>query len=398
MSTRLRFGIVVIALEVQFWFPVWLLFLLDRGFTTGQAALADGLFRLVATACEVPVGYLSDRIGRKKSLYLALGGTAATFLLIASVQNAFDLAVAWTAWGVVWALVSGLLTACGWELGMQTGGKGASEAVRFVRIRRVCAAAAMLVSLLTAGLLYDARPALPFTITALLAAAAIPVAAGLPDIAREADSAQASLPGGIRALKRPAAAPMRLALGAAAVVLVAGWSIQMVFQPLGLEAGLDARSISVLFAGYAVAQLVGAWCVGRVKWSRVPVLVGSVLGTAVLCLGVWTGFRAGAPAISLACLILLGLCYSVGTAYGDIWVSGLAHTSNRATMLSLSSLLGGAFMIFTRPALGMIAGEASAAAAFGIWAVVCCFLTLALWAVLAKRKTLAGAEDVAEST
>ena len=43
MGTKLRFGIIVTALEVQFWFPVWLLFLLDRGFTIGQAALADAV-------------------------------------------------------------------------------------------------------------------------------------------------------------------------------------------------------------------------------------------------------------------------------------------------------------------------------------------------------------------
>ena len=72
MGTKLRFGIIVTALEVQFWFPVWLLFLLDRGFTIGQAALADAVFRIVATIGEVPAGWLSDRIGRKKSLYLTL--------------------------------------------------------------------------------------------------------------------------------------------------------------------------------------------------------------------------------------------------------------------------------------------------------------------------------------
>ena len=69
-SVKFRFGVIVTALEVQFWFPVWLLFLLDRGFTIGQAAFADALFRFVATAAEVPAGWLSDRIGRKRSLFL----------------------------------------------------------------------------------------------------------------------------------------------------------------------------------------------------------------------------------------------------------------------------------------------------------------------------------------
>lgn len=375
MGTKLRFGIIVTALEVQFWFPVWLLFLLDRGFTIGQAALADAVFRIVATIGEVPAGWLSDRIGRKKSLYLTLVGTAVTFFLIAAVTTMPGLILAWTVWGVLWALVSGLLTAYGWELGHDSPEGGAE----YVRVRRICAAIAMLVSLVSAGSLYEVSMTLPFTLTAVLALAVIPLAVSLPDVSATQQH-QARVP-----VRAALTGGMRTAIAAGAIVLVAGWSIQMVFQPLGLEVGLSPANISFLFAGFAVAQLVGAWLVGRVRWDRDTVLVLSVAGLALMCFGVWApGLH---QSVALLSLVTLGLFYAVGTTYCDIWVSELSTAKNRAMMLSLVSLTGGIVMVGTRPLLGLIADAWDAHAAFGVWAVVCAALTFALLVVLKRGRT-----------
>lgn len=384
MSTKFRFGIIVTALEVQFWFPVWLLFLLDRGFTIGQAAFADALFRFVATAAEVPAGWLSDRIGRKRSLYLCLAGTAVTFFLIANVHDLVGLYVAWATWGVLWALVSGLLTAYGWELGAEAGG-GPSQAAEYVRVRRMCASVAMLISLLTAGALYELAPSLPFTVTAVLALAAIPVAVTLPTISAKPGPRQVKI-------RETLTKQMRVALVAGAIILVAGWSIQMVYQPAGLDAGLSPTSISFLFAGFALAQLVGAWLVGKIHAGRTPVLVASMVGMAAMCFGVYLGFTSGGHFwVSLLSLVVLGVFYAVGTTYCDIWVSELASKENRAMMLSLVALLGGVVMIATRPMLGLIAGHWDAAAAFGVWAVVCIVLTGVLWALLQRGPSGASA-------
>lgn len=373
MGTKLRFGIVVTALEVQFWFPVWLIFLLDRGFTIGQAAVADAVFRIVATLGEVPAGWLSDRIGRKKSLYLTLVGTAITFFCIASVSTMPGLIIAWTIWGVLWALVSGLLTAYGWELGNETSEGGAE----YVRVRRICAAIAMLVSLVSAGSLYELSPTLPFTLTALLALAVIPFAVSLPPVA--AAQHQQRVP--VHTALSPA---MRLAIAAGAIVLVAGWSIQMVFQPLGLDLGLSPANISFLFAGFALAQLLGAWLVGRIRANRELILVVAVAGIALMCLGVWV---PGVPSwVAVLSLVSLGLFYSAATTYCDIWVSELANAKNRAMMLSLVALVGGIAMVGTRPLLGLIAEAHSAATAFGVWAGVCTVLTCALWGMLRRGK------------
>lgn len=382
MGARTRYGIVVLALEVQFWFPVWLLFLLDRGITTEQASVADGVFRLIATVFEVPVGWFSDRIGRKRSLYLALIGTFITFLLIAYVHDLPSLFIAWSVWGLVWALVSGLLTAYGWELGSQIEGNGPATATEFIRIRRVCAALAMIVSLISAGALYDVSPALPFLITGVVAVAVIPVAWGLPDIKRTVVQTNPTC----TSLVKVPSGEVRWAIVAGSIVLISGWSIQMVFQPVGLEASLTPKEISLLFAGFGLAQLIGAWFVGKLPFARRTVLVVSVVGIALMCLGVWLGFMLELSVwIPLVLLVSLGIFYSVGTAYCDIWVSKLSSTSNRATMLSLVSLLGGVVMVFTRPLLGFISGGVSASAACGIWGAVCFAFAFGLWLLLVKK-------------
>lgn len=377
LGTRFRFAVVVVALEVQFWLPVWLLFLFDRGFSIGVASAADAVFRLTVVLAEVPMGMLSDRIGRKKSLHLVLAGTVLTFLLIPVVFNTILLMAAWVTWGLLWALSSGLLTAYAWELGNESGGdRGAWE---FVRMRRMVASLALMVSLLSAGWLYELTPEMPFIVTALLALIAFPFAIALP-----------STTGVVGQSERPRATSpatmgkeLRTAVLTAAVILIAGWSIQMIFQPLGLELNLDSVSISILLAAFSGAQFFGAWLVGRFEIGMRFVLTISMAGIAFTCLGVWWGTVSGSQiALVVVSLILLGLSFAVGTTYCDIWVARLSSDKTRATTLSIVSLLGGVVMIVTRPILGVSTGHLGSGAVFGLWGIFCLVLTFGVWLML----------------
>lgn len=50
---------------------VWVLLLLQRGFSLAEAGIAEGVFHLVSMCCEIPSGMVADLIGRKKSMVLA---------------------------------------------------------------------------------------------------------------------------------------------------------------------------------------------------------------------------------------------------------------------------------------------------------------------------------------
>lgn len=50
---------------------VWVLFLLNRGYTLVEVGIAEGIYHLTSMLCEIPSGMAADLFGRKKTLYVA---------------------------------------------------------------------------------------------------------------------------------------------------------------------------------------------------------------------------------------------------------------------------------------------------------------------------------------
>ena len=69
---------------------VWVLFLLDRGYTLAQVEIAEGVFHITSMLFEIPSGMFADLFGRKKTLLLS--GTAGIF---SSFFMALD---GWSGW------------------------------------------------------------------------------------------------------------------------------------------------------------------------------------------------------------------------------------------------------------------------------------------------------------
>lgn len=64
---------------------VWVLFLLQRGFSLAQVGVAEGFFHVVSMCCEIPSGMLSDMMGRRKTLILSgIISAAGSFCMIAT--------------------------------------------------------------------------------------------------------------------------------------------------------------------------------------------------------------------------------------------------------------------------------------------------------------------------
>ena len=69
---------------------VWVLFLLDRGYTLAQVGIAEGVFHITSMLFEVPSGMFADLFGRRKTLLLS--GTAG---ILSSFFMALD---GWSGW------------------------------------------------------------------------------------------------------------------------------------------------------------------------------------------------------------------------------------------------------------------------------------------------------------
>mgnify|MGYP001852055484 FL=1 len=50
---------------------VWVLFLIQRGFSLAEAGIAEGVFHAVSMCCEIPSGMVSDLLGRRRTLIAA---------------------------------------------------------------------------------------------------------------------------------------------------------------------------------------------------------------------------------------------------------------------------------------------------------------------------------------
>ena len=347
-------------LEVQFWFPLWLVFLLHRGFDLTTAVLADGLFRIVSVFAEVPMGIVSDWLGRKRTYLSICVLTTITFLAISMVHGVLDLLVVWAVWGVLWALNSGAATSYLYELAEPLGPRGSRRAFGMVRGLGQCA---VLFSLVSAGWLYAINPAVPFVLTAVLAAMAGCLACFLPDVERQARRPTfAGIRQDLRAAVQGEAA--RMIIGVAAWFLFVSWSARILFQPLALDVGLDAGMTSLMYALCAGVEMLGALAVGWIASKyRAQVMFTALALTSLACFA--TGFF---PVMGpFLWLPVLSLAWGLGWTSLEYEVASVAAPAVRATLLSIVSMVGGLGIAVARPALGIVAERWSAGTAFLAW-------------------------------
>lgn len=374
-----RFALSQFLLEVQFWFPVWLIFLTGRGFSITTAVMADGVFRLTVVALELPLGILADRIGRRRTYLGVAALTVVSFTAITQVRDVPQLVAAWVVWGVLWALSSGTASAYLYEL--VTDHTADVSATQAFGALRVVTSAAVLVSHLSAGYLYQLDDQAPFLLTAVMGAAAGAVALSLPEIhgSRRLGSSLRTVAHGLRgAWSRET---LRIAAILSVLLLVFGWSVRILFQPLILDLGLTSTTAGVTYFGYSAAAVAaGIWC-GAIDGSRrhrlttagFVLLSAAVIGTAVL------------PGLGPFVFIpVMGLGYHLAWTLLDVTVNEQARPAVRATVASGISPIGGLAIAIARPSLGALADRTSAATAFAAWAAVGIAVTAAA-AVLARR-------------
>lgn len=359
-----RFAVVQFLLEVQLWFPVWLLFLTGRGFALPTIVAADGVFRLTIVALELPLGRVADRIGRRRSLLVVGALTVAAYLAIASVTTTAGLLAAWVLWGALWAMTSGTATAYLYELTRQLG-RSDDQVSIFGRVRAVTSAA-VLVSHLAAGVLFALSPVAPFVVTAALGACALALTLGLPDVERRGPRPDrlparrvAALAFGPRAL--------RSAIVLAAVVLVFGWSVRILYQPLLLDRGVPDSLAGVSYFGYSAMAVLAGLLVGRL--GRRTVVPTIVVGLGTLWVGV---LGAGLlPALGPWVFVpVMGFGFALAWVLVEVVVSDRSADAVRATTLSVVGVVAGVVIAGARPALGLLADARSPALAFLVWAAV----------------------------
>lgn len=368
-SPLARMLLIRALLDVQFWFPTWLIFLLGQGFTLAEATAADAIFHAVIVLAEVPMGWVCDRIGRRRSLIAVCISTTAVFLAIGFSTGFLMLIAAWTLWGVLWALGSGLDTAYAWELA-ETYGEGTTPQRYLGRVRIVSAVIGV-GSLVLAGPLLEIWPPLPYVTTAALACIALVLTMTLPpDSTPTARVGSHRLPTFAETMGRPI---VRAGLVLSASILVVGISPRILFQPLGLELGLSSSFISGAYGIFAVCVGLGAWTAGRAparslgRWTTIAI---GLCGVAFFAIGALSPVAPGWAVMTLV-LPIGGLSFGLAKTLSDIWLASQVRPAFRARILSLGSAASGILMVPIRPVLVATSTGAGMSWTFMGWGAVC---------------------------
>ena len=370
-------------LTVTRWFPVGLviglmtLWPLERGLTIAEALLAFSLQGLVIFVLELPTSGFADAFGRRPVLLAAAVVNVVGGFVMVAADSFWLFALAAALQGVFRALDSGPLEAWYVDTVHVTtpdadvdGGLAAQGAV--------LGAAIALGALVSGGLIAWAPLSstsallLPMLVWATLNLVHLVVAAvamreprthvdatGARRAARSAREAPVVIRDGLRLL-----GSNRVLLGVVLVELF--WSTGMVvfesFQPIRLAELLDSEEAAGALMGPVAAVGWGAFAMGSalagLASGRIGVARTAILARVLNGLGAVTmGLVAGPAALIAAYLFTYALHGTGGPVHASL-LHREAEARNRATVLSMNSMVAFAAFTVAAPLLGAVASGA----------------------------------------
>ena len=357
---------------------VWVVFLLQRGFSIAQVGIAEGVFHVVSMCCEIPSGMVADLIGRKRTLVLS-GLVSAAGSLCMILTNAFPMIlVAMGLNALSYNLVSGAREALTYDSLLEAGAQ--EEYLRVSAIQEklylFVFAAANLFSVVTVSLGYEKG----YLISMVQGICCSIVALRLWEPGRENTKQHEKNRNWTRILKKHVIesgrffvthgfAARRMLIGG---VAAAGYYIVfMLLQQHLVEQGLQAKWIGIpllliSFGGMAGASLGEK--TGKVK-IKFLLLAGGVLEGVLI---VFSGMPV-LPGCVLAAAFAHGISEMLAIRIGDE-NQKVFSSEVRATMVSVESMVYSVVMVVLSPVVGWLSEKFSISWAFGILGIFVSFL------------------------
>ena len=361
---------------------VWVVFLLQRGFSIVQVGIAEGVFHVVSMCCEIPSGMLADLIGRKRTLVLSGMVSAAGSLCMILTDAFFMILVAMGLNALSYNLVSGSREALTYDSLLEAGAQ--EEYLRVSAIQEklylFVFAAANLFSVVTVSLGYEKG----YLISMVQGICCYIVALRLWEPGRENTKQQEKNRNWTRILKKHVIESGRFFVThgfAARRMLISGvaaagyYIVFMLLQQHLVEQGLQAKWIGIpllliSFGGMAGASLGEK--TGKVK-IKFLLLVGGVLEGVLI---VFSGMPA-LPGCVLAAAFAHGISEMLAIRIGDE-NQKVFSSEVRATMVSVESMVYSVVMVVLSPVVGWLSEKFSISWAFGILGIFVSFLVCIL--------------------
>lgn len=359
------FGWGYFFVNLQFWFPVWVIFLLDRDISLFEIIVADVVFNVAIILLEFPLGVISDRIGRKRTIILGTFLGAATYASMIFITNFLILLVVWIFWAAYLATMSGTDTAYIYEVLTSKGSADRAKVVfgRFTAVSN----AAFLISHFLAGFLYSIDSNLPIAINAGFTILAIVFFLIIPEIQEEKTP---EIKSGLRTVLKMN--QENRTLGGFTMLhgfmLAFTWSTTILFQPFLQELGLEISNFGLVFASFTLAGIVGGVITGpleKIVGEQAHYLSSILL--IVFSMGMIWGLPGNSAIIGI---ILMRLSYSIFVPNIIEIINRQVTNDIRASILSFANLGGSIGLIILRPLLVYLTDIFSIRIGFLIWFIV----------------------------
>ena len=377
--------------SLLFWQAVWFLYF-QAALTPAEAILLYAVYDIATTLLEVPSGYLSDRIGRRRTLLAsALAGTAGAVLLaLGGGLAAFALGQVLV--GAAMAFSSGTDEAMLYESLAAEGRAQDIEAEELIAWRFSFAGLAL--SAVTGGAMALAWAPLPFWATALAWAGLTAVTWRMREPPRQVTEAQGLGPM-LATLRAALARPVLLWLLALSLLMYTFSHLPYVFGQPFILATLGGSALAPLVSGAVSTAMMVLSLAASLVAPRLRARFG--LGAMLLlAFGMQIGLSAALALSGSALVIGLLFLRMVPDALSGPFIVAriqpLLTDAGRATFLSVKSLAG---RVLFAGSLALAAGSAGGTDALPLadiqrilWAYVA-FGIVALAALWATAQRLA---------
>lgn len=383
-----KFYLFQFCLNFQFWWPIWVIYLQqERGLALGQVTLLDVPFWLCIALIQIPAGALADRWGRKPTL--ALGGLlwSGGIAFFGLAPNIPLLLVSYLVQGLAWSLLNGPDSAFLYD--------SLRAQARERDYQRLYGGAWAVIGLGSlAGTLAGAPIAaaadslsFPIVLSGAIGGLAVPIALSFKEPAFRSELApsyRAVMADAVSTFLRvPEVRYAVLFFGVTTVGLLGPFFF---FQPFLIGHGVAIGDVGYWQTPMRLFGIVGALYAYR--WSlalgeqRAFVLIPALLFASYALIGAWDSLGA-----QVAFPPMLLLTMAARPAITDYLNRRLA-SSQRATVVSLTSLAYALVLVPAAPALGTLSDHASPQAAYWAAAAVLAAFSLpilVLWFRLPRR-------------
>lgn len=329
---------------------IWMLYLAYRGMSLIQIGIIESIFHITSMTMELPTGIIADRFGRKKSRLLSsvMGFMSACILLTA--HDFWLLAFGFAISAIGYNLESGAGDALLYDSLIQ--GEAEERYYKIRGIQEACFQSARGLGMVIGGMVAQYSYELAYAITAGMHIVSFLVATRFeePTVGRKTEHQS------LKHIFKESLSTLKTTHGVLKYMLLSEIfalfyvSHLFYFQNFLKDKGFQEGSIGLFLASAAVFGIAGSNLVDRLQKRFKQRNLLMVLFLLALCGFAGISFTSYEP---LAMMFLAGIEGSVFVLFSGL-INARIPSEQRATLLSLQSMIYSILMILWFPVMGAI--------------------------------------------